>query len=143
MRDLYQRLALSPAADQPTLDSALSRCPNSALRRDAEAALGVESHRARYDEVHQTLGDIGRLRAGLGLTHAPHWQTDAANDFSMPADTAPPRVETLGRRIAAAVSFFDRWRSAQGVWLLITVFAMGAGVGLALGLPLLAWLGFL
>ncbi|MFG6666226.1 hypothetical protein ACGK9R_03865 [Halomonas sp. HNIBRBA4712] len=141
MRDLYKRLALSPSVDQPTLDAALSRCAHSALRRDGEATLGDPCHRARYDELHRTLGDIGRLRAGLGLTHAPHWQGEAANDFSLPAETRMPRRAALSNQIAQAVAFFERWRGAPSAWLLVAVFTMGAGVGLALGLALLAWLG--
>ncbi|WP_447957375.1 hypothetical protein [Vreelandella sp. EE7] len=141
MRDLYKRLALSPKVDEQTLNTALEKCANSALREDAEATLAEARHRAQYDAMHHTLSDIGRLRAGLGLSHAPHWQGDAANDFSMPPDNTPPRLDELSQRLGEAVTFYDRWKRFRGGWLLVAVFAVGASVGLALGLALLVRFG--
>ena len=92
MRDLYQRLALSPDANDHQINSALARCPNSALRQDATSVLAVAPHRETYDTLHHTLSDIGRLRARLGLTHGAHWQGDVANDFSL---HCKPRTKDL------------------------------------------------
>ncbi|BBM06167.1 hypothetical protein HAALTHF_50040n [Vreelandella aquamarina] len=49
MRDLYQRLALTPDANNQQIKSALARCPNSALRQDATSVLAVAPHRETYD----------------------------------------------------------------------------------------------
>ncbi|WP_447555552.1 hypothetical protein [Vreelandella sp. EE22] len=141
MRDLYKRLALSPTVDEQTLNQALADCPNSALRQDAEATLAMDEHRKRYDELHTTLSDIGRLRAHLGLTHAPHWQGNTANDFSLPPDSAESCLDDLLTRVDKAATLYDRWHRFRGPWLLIAVFAVGAGIGLALGLSLLAGSG--
>ena len=54
MRDLYQRLALTPDANNQQIKSALARCPNSALRQDATSVLAVAPHRqGRRVEVEQ------------------------------------------------------------------------------------------
>ena len=141
MRDLYQRLALSPDANDHQINSALARCPNSALRQDATSVLAVAPHRETYDTLHHTLSDIGRLRARLGLTHGAHWQGDVANDFSLPPDNAVSRHDELVDRGSHAVSLYNRWRRLRGPWLLIAVFTVGAGIGLALGFALSLGLG--
>ncbi|MBR2513871.1 MAG: hypothetical protein IKE45_07580 [Halomonas sp.] len=136
MRDLYQRLALSPSANEPEINSAVARCPNSALRQDAKAVLAIAERREAYDTLHDTVSDIGRLRARLGLTHGAHWQGDVANDFSLPPDNAISRHDELVDRVSLAVSLYNRWRRWRGPWLLISTFAAGAGIGLALGFAL-------
>ncbi|MFP3344154.1 hypothetical protein LG331_04020 [Vreelandella aquamarina] len=141
MRDLYQRLALAPDANDHQIHSAVARCPNSALRQDATAVLAVAPHRETYDTLHHTLSDIGRLRARLGLTHGAHWQGDVANDFSLPPDNAISRHDELVDRVSHAVSLYNRWRRLRGPWLLITVFTVGTGIGLALGFALSLGLG--
>jgi len=141
MRDLYQRLALTPDANNQQIKSALARCPNSALRQDATSVLAVAPHRETYDTLHHTLSDIGRLRARLGLTHGAHWQGDVANDFSLPPDNAISRHDELVDRVSHAVSLYNRWRRLRGPWLLIAVFTVGAGIGLALGFALSLGLG--
>ncbi|WP_404377025.1 hypothetical protein [Vreelandella aquamarina] len=136
MRDLYQRLDLSPGANEQQIKSAVARCPNSALRQDATSVLAVEAHRETYDALHTTLSDIGCLRARLGLTHGAHWQGDVANDFSMPPDNAISRHDELVDRVSHAVSLYNRWRRLRGPWLIVAVFTVGAGIGLALGFAL-------
>ncbi|WP_249979092.1 hypothetical protein [Vreelandella olivaria] len=136
MRDLYQRLTLSPSANHQEIRSAVARCPNSALRQDAEAVLEIAERREAYDTLHDTVSDIGRLRARLGLTHGAHWQGDVANDFSLPPDNAISRHDELVDRVSHAVSLYNRWRRWRGPWLLITVFASGAAIGLAMGFAL-------
>ncbi|MCP1316147.1 hypothetical protein [Halomonas sp. 707D7] len=143
MRDLYQRLALAPDVDAPTLEAAIEACHNRALRQDAEATLVVASHRQRYDETHRVLRDIGSLRARLGLTHAPHWQGEAANDFSQPSSGPASSLDTLTSRVSEAVSLFDRFKRLGGGWLLVALFVLGACVGLVGGLALAAGLGVL
>ena len=137
MRDLYQRLALTPDANDQQIKSAVARCPNSALRQDATSVLAVPPHRETYDTLHHTLSDIGRL----GLTHGAHWQGDVANDFSLPPDHAISRHDELVDRVSHAVSLYNRWRRLRGPWLLIAVFTVGAGIGLALGFALSVGLG--
>ncbi|WP_404473459.1 hypothetical protein LG301_03420 [Vreelandella venusta] len=136
MRDLYQRLALSPSANEADINSAVARCPNSALRQDAKAVLAIAERRDAYDALHDTVSDIGRLRARLGLTHGAHWQGDVANDFSLPPDNAISRHDELVDRVSLAVSLYNRWRRWRGPWLLMLTFAIGAGIGLALGYAL-------
>lgn len=141
MRDLYQRLALSPSANESEINSAVARCPNSALRQDAKAVLAIAERREAYDTLHNTVSDIGRLRARLGLTHGAHWQGDVANDFSLPPDNAISRHDELVDRVSLAVSLYNRWRRWRGPWLLISTFAVGASMGLALGFALSLGLG--
>ncbi|MFC7369395.1 MULTISPECIES: hypothetical protein [Vreelandella] len=141
MRDLYQRLSLAPGASDQAIKNAVARCPNSALRQDAEATLAVSEHRHIYDNLHKTVSDIGQLRARLGLTHGAHWQGDVANDFSLPPDNAISRHDELIDRVSFAVSLHNRWQRFRGPWLLVTLFAAGAGIGLAFGLALGLGLG--
>lgn len=140
MRDLYQRLAIPPEANDQEIKRAVASCQHSALRQDAEAVFAVAERRQTYDKLHDTVSDIGRLRARLGLSHGAHWQGDVANDFSLPPDHAISRHEELIDRVSQAVSLYNRWRRFRGSWLLITIFAAGASVGLALGLSLCLWL---
>ncbi|MCA1772985.1 MAG: hypothetical protein LC677_10370 [Halomonas sp.] len=136
MRDLYQRLSLSPEASEHDIQNAVLRCPNSALRQDAESVLTVNEHRAAYDTLHHTLNDIGCLRARLGLTHGAHWQGDVANDFSLPPDHAISRHDELVDRVSSAVSLYNRWQRWRGPWLLVAMFATGAGIGIVMGFAL-------
>ncbi len=98
--------------------------------------LEIAERREAYDTLHDTVSDIGRLRARLGLTHGAHWQGDVANDFSLPPDNAISRHDELVDRVSHAVSLYNRWRRWRGPWLLITVFASGAAIGLAMGFAL-------
>lgn len=136
MRDLYQRLAVSPQANEQELKQAVANCQHSALRQDAEAVFSVAERREAYDTLHDTVSDIGRLRARLGLSHGAYWQGDVANDFSLPPDHAISRHDELVDRVSHAVSLYNRWRRLRGPWLLIAVFTAGAGIGLALGFAL-------
>ncbi|MGO2879022.1 hypothetical protein ACT3UJ_01170 [Halomonas sp. 86] len=136
MRDLYQRLNVPPQANDEELQQAVARCPNSALRQDAEAAFAVAKRRADYDKLHATLSDIGQLRTQLGLTHGAHWQDDVANDFSVPPDEIVSRHDKLVDRVSHVVKLYNRWRGLRGAWLLIAIFTIGTGLGIALGLTL-------
>ncbi|MGY2461340.1 hypothetical protein [Vreelandella sulfidaeris] len=136
MRDLYQRLAVSPEANDQEIKRAVANCQHSALRQDAETVFSVAERREAYDTLHDTVSDIGRLRARLGLSHSAHWQGDVANDFSLPPDHAISRHDELVDRVSHAVSLYNRWRRLRGPWLFIAVFTAGAGIGACLGLAL-------
>ncbi|RUR39223.1 hypothetical protein [Vreelandella populi] len=136
MRDLYQRLGVSPQANDEELQHAVARCPNSALRQDAKAVFEVPKHRESYNQTLTTLSDIGQLRARLGLTHGAHWQGDVANDFSLPADQAVSRHDELVDRVSQAVVLYNRLRGLRGIWLLIVTFIVGTGIGVGLGFTL-------
>lgn len=136
MRDLYQRLAVPPEANDQEIQHAVASCQHSALRQDAEAVFAVAARREVYDTLHDMVSDIGRLRARLGLSHGAHWQGDVANDFSLPPDHAISRHDEMVDRVSHAVSLYNRWRRLRAPWLLITVFAAGAGIGAGLGLAL-------
>ena len=127
MRDLYQRLAIPPEANEQAIQHAVASCQHSALRQDAEAVFSVAERREAYDTLHDTVSDIGKLRARLGLSHGAHWQGDVANDFSLPPDHAISRHDELVDRVSHRL---------RGPWLLIAVFAAGAGIGIGLGLAL-------
>jgi len=136
MRDLYQRLAVAPEANDQEIHHAVASCQHSALRQDAEAVFAVAARREVYDTLHDTVSDIGRLRARLGLSHGAHWQGDVANDFSLPPDHAISRHDEMVDRVSHAVSLYNRWRRLRAPWLLIAVFAAGIGIGASLGLAL-------
>lgn len=119
----------APNANEQQIDTAVARCPNSALRQDATSVLTVTPHRETYDALHGTLSDIGRLRARLGLTHGAHWQGDVANDFHCLPTTpfhamtnwstesaTPSRYITVGEGCAApgCWSRYLRWEQAWG-----------------------------
>ncbi|CAM3905371.1 hypothetical protein VRRI112168_05805 [Vreelandella rituensis] len=141
MRDLYQRLSLTPGADDNAIGTALTQCQNSALRQDAQTVLTVPDRREKYDDLHATLSDIGRLRARLGLTHGAHWQGDVANDFSLPPDHAISRHDELVDRVSHAILLYNRWRRFRGPWLLVALLATAGSIGLAAGFALCMSLG--
>lgn len=136
MRDLYQRLALTPHATPQELQSAIAACQHSALKQDADAVLTLPERREAYDSVHATVRDIGRLRSRLGLTHAAHWQGNVANDFSLPPDNAISRHDELVDRVSHAVTLYNRWRRFRGTWLFVATFGIGTCAGLAAGFAL-------
>ncbi|WP_087717738.1 hypothetical protein [Salinicola salarius] len=122
MQDLYRRLGVSKDAPADTIIRATQRCNNRTLKADALSALGDAAHREAYDDLHDLLGDLGRLRAGLGMTHAPHWQGDAANDFSVLPQRIVVRHELLARQLERALgSHQTRWRRRG--WLVLAVVA--------------------
>ena len=82
MRDLYFRLGIDPTASEEEIRRAISKCDSIALKADAAAALLVAARRQSYDRVHETLHNIGTLRANLGLTHGESWIRLEADDFS-------------------------------------------------------------
>ena len=88
MRDLYQRLSLPPNANEQQIDTAVARCPNSALRQDATSVLTVTPHRETYDALHGTLSDIGRLRARLHALDAVKAETHDENGWQLTIDLA-------------------------------------------------------
>lgn len=129
MRDLYRRLGVTPDSDNEALGRALEACEHRTLRRDAEAALSVAEHRREYDALHATLGDIGRLRARLGLTHGAHWRDGLADDFSCPADLAGSHHEALMQRLSRAALAHDRWRRWRAPALGLGLFLLGLALG--------------
>lgn len=103
MRDLYQRLHLPRHATAADIDNAIRECPHYGLREDARAVLAHDAARQEYDALHDLLSDVGQLRAGLGMTHAPHWRGSVALDFTPPPDERRARHESLNERLDAAL----------------------------------------
>ncbi|ATJ83611.1 hypothetical protein ACFPTY_11360 [Halomonas beimenensis] len=137
MRDLYQRLRLDPEADDAEIAAAIEACEHTALKADAAAVLQAEWRRAEYDALHDTLSDIGRLRARLGLTHAPYWRVGPADDFSLPPGPPGSRFEEWMQRLNHAARLHNRWRRLRGPWLLAALWLATLGGGVALGYYLL------
>lgn len=133
MRDLYQRLRLTPGADDAKIAAAIAACEHTALKADAGAVLQTEWRRAEYDALHDTLCDIGRLRARLGLTHAPYWQAGPADDFSLPPGPPGSRFEEWMQRLNRAALAHNRWHRRHAPWLLAGLLALALGGGIALG----------
>jgi len=120
MRDLYRRLGVAKDATPDTIVRAAERCNNRMLKADALSTLGNAAHREAYDDLHDLLGELGRLRAGLGMTHAPHWQGDAANDFSASPHRIVVRQELLTRQLEIALGRHQtRWR--RRCWLAFAI----------------------
>ncbi|RTR02868.1 hypothetical protein [Halomonas nitroreducens] len=133
MRDLYQRLRLAPGADDAQIAAAIAACEHTALKADADAVLQTEWRRAEYDALHDTLADIGRLRARLGLTHAPYWRAGPADDFSLPPGPPGSRLEALMGRLEHAARRYNRWRRLHAPWLIAGLVALALGAGVMLG----------
>ncbi|WP_342596504.1 hypothetical protein AAGT95_10915 [Salinicola lusitanus] len=131
MRDLYRRLGIAKDATPKTIVRAAERCSNRTLKADALSALGDAAHREAYDDLHDLLDDLGRLRAGLGMTHAPHWQGDTANDFSSSPERIVVRQELLTQQLQIALSRHQtRWRRWSWLALVVLIGWLAAyGVG--------------
>ncbi|WP_251977981.1 hypothetical protein [Salinicola avicenniae] len=129
MRDLYRRLGIAKDASPAALEAALKRCDHQSLKADAAAVLGTTSRRMQYDELHALLNDLGSLRVGLGLTHAPHWQGDVASDFTQPPPTVSRQQQLIQKLEAVLTQRQRRWRLRLGllgvVALLIAAFLLG------------------
>lgn len=136
MRDLYKRLGVPADASPETLDTAIEACRHTALRQDADAVLRIPARREAYDQLHATLGDLGRLRARLGLTHAPHWQDDVANDFSQDSDRSLSRHQELADKLDALVAGGKPTATSRRPWGWLVALLGAALLGLLAG----AWL---
>lgn len=136
MRDLYQRLSLSPDATPQEIRRAVADCPNRALQQDAGAVLTVHEHREDYDTLHATVSDIGQLRARLGLSHGAHWRGSVANDFTYPPDNAIGQHEALISRVSHAAVHYNRWQRLRSPWLVTVAIMAAVCTGFAAGLAL-------
>ncbi|WP_110685370.1 hypothetical protein [Salinicola aestuarinus] len=129
MRDLYRRLGIPKDAAPPTLENALRRCDHQSLKVDAAAVLGVTARRRQYDDLHALLNDLGSLRVGLGLTHAPHWQGDVASDFTQPPPTLSRQQALIQKLEAVLTQRQRRWRLGLGFFavllLVVAAFVLG------------------
>lgn len=134
MRNLYQRLGLTPDASDREISEAIAQCDHNALKTDARTVLEVESRREEYDALHATLSDIGRLRARLGLTHAPYWRDGPADDFSLPADTLGSYHDEWMQRLSTTARWHNRWQRLRGPWLAAGLWLLGVAAG-----ALLCW----
>lgn len=132
MRDLYQRLELPSDASDQGIQRAIDACHHNALKADARVVLGDPERREEYDALHDTLRDIGLLRARLGLTHGAFWQDNTANDFSLPPDNTGARHDLLIARVERAVGLHNRWRHWRAPWLLVALLLGAAALGAAL-----------
>lgn len=104
MRDLYKRLCIEREASAAEVESAVQGCPHYELREDARAVFQSETTRRDYDALHDLLSDVGRLRADLGMTHAPHWRGSVALDFTPAAVERRARRDSLNERLDDALA---------------------------------------
>ncbi|WP_153304242.1 hypothetical protein [Desulfovermiculus halophilus] len=95
MRDLYFRLGIYPTAPEEEIRKAISKCDSVALKADAAAVLLVAARRQSYDRVHETLHNIGTLRANLGLTYGESWIRLESDDFSKHPTYTDSMYDTL------------------------------------------------
>ncbi|AWN16845.1 hypothetical protein [Salinisphaera sp. LB1] len=126
MRDLYRRLGIPANATRRAIARSTARCDNRALQTDARRVLDDPARRRQYDDLHRLLGELGRLRANLGMTHTPHWQGDVANDFSVPAERAPARLKRLDAKLAALLRRHQRRRQRTLARALAIALALAA-----------------
>ncbi|WP_106477801.1 hypothetical protein [Phytohalomonas tamaricis] len=124
MRDLYHRLDIPRHATPDTIARAAARCANQTLQADAKSVLGIDAHREVYDELHGLLSDLGQLRAGLGMTHAPHWCGDVANDFSPPPERIVSRQAQLTAKLEIALARHQSRQRRRGWFALVTLAAL-------------------
>lgn len=136
MRDLYQRLGLSRTASQIDIERAINACEHQALRKDAAAALGVPTHRVQYNDLHDLMTDLGKLRAELGMTHTPYWHEDSINDFMPTAGHARSHRHELSERLEQALVYHAR-RRWHLLGLLIALAGTALGTGMLCGYMLL------
>ncbi len=132
MRDLYRRLNIHVSANDAGIARAIARCENQAVKTDAEDVLRVESRKREYDQLYGTLTGIGLLRARMGLSHAPYWNGNVANDFSISADGEYARYAELKVKVARAVRVHDTWQQVRRGMLWGGGISLATGVGVAL-----------
>jgi len=106
MRDLYTRLGVSHTASPEEIKMAIEKCANAGVKADAEAVLLNARAKPAYDRLNSFLGDVGTLRASLGLNHGAHWVASDTNDYTKEA--ASGRSEGMN---AAKSSTPDRSKS--------------------------------
>ncbi|MCT8467422.1 hypothetical protein KZO85_02410 [Chromohalobacter canadensis] len=132
MRDLYRRLGIHVSASDAGIARAIARCENQAVKTDAEDVLRVESRKREYDQLYGTLTGIGLLRARMGLSHAPYWNGNVANDFSISADGEYARYAELKAKVARAVRVHDTWHHVRRMVLWGGGISLATGAGVAL-----------
>ncbi|MCI0511318.1 hypothetical protein C8E00_102154 [Chromohalobacter marismortui] len=132
MRDIYRRLDIHVSASDADIARAIARCENQAVKSAAEHILCVESRKREYDQLYGTLTGIGLLRARMGLSHAPYWRGNVANDFSISADDEYARYAELKAKVARAVRVHDTWQQVRRVLLWGAGLSLATSVGMAL-----------
>lgn len=91
MRDLYKRLGISPNDSVDKIRAALPRCPDEAVRRDAERVLLDPQSREVYDRNLLLLRQIARARESLGVHRTSNWDAGMRLEFG---GTAAPQATT-------------------------------------------------
>lgn len=97
MRDLYERLDLSPDASESAIRVRLSEIDDQELKRAGQEILLRSNRREVYDRNYRTLNLIGKLRSRLNLNDAPNWQGAFAEDFQQSSDDSAHRNERSPR----------------------------------------------
>ncbi|WP_280563116.1 hypothetical protein [Chromohalobacter sp. 48-RD10] len=133
MRDLYRRLDIRVSASDADIARAIARCENQAVKTDAEDVLRTASRKREYDQLYGTLTGIGLLRARMGLSHAPYWNGNVANDFSISADGEYARYAELKAKVERAVRVDDNWQRVRCIlrWSLGLMLAAGVAAAVA------------
>lgn len=100
MRDLYRLLGVNATASDAAIRTAISRCANDSVRKDASEVLLNGSSRKAYDRLYLLLNDIGQLRANMGITHGAHWDE-------------PDFTRTPTKTVGAREAFFQKFQQAN------------------------------
>lgn len=81
MRNLYNQLKISSQASHDRIVKAIDREIRSYLKEEAKFVLLNKDRKRVYDRCNDSLIKIGKLRANLGLNHAPNWVGHNFTDY--------------------------------------------------------------
>jgi hypothetical protein len=84
MKDLYDRLSISPDTSEGIIRRRLQRIDDEELTQEVQEVLLHSGRREVYDRNHRFLKTIGELRARLKLNDGANWRKGkASRDFSV------------------------------------------------------------
>lgn len=117
MKDLYDRLNLSPDVTESMIRQRLRQIEDEELERTAREILLHSGRKEVYDRNHQLLKTIGDLRARLKLNSGANWRKGkASQDFSVASKEVDSQEQIWEARKAPTPTWISQqWLSTVGV----------------------------
>lgn len=81
MKDLYKQLGISSTASHDAILKALDKEIRSYIKEDAQFVLLNKNRKRVFDRCNDSLKQIGKLRANLGLNNGNNWKVHDFRDY--------------------------------------------------------------
>ena len=123
MKDLYERLNLSPDVPESMIRRRLRRIDDEELEEAVQEVLLHSDRREIYDRNHRVLELIGDLRTRLELNDTPNWKQSETEDFTESTrDVGSGKgrsVSSTRRETQASATRSALWTVAYWCWNIV------------------------